>query len=97
MVQGTYKKNSNTFKFQRMCPFSTVKIKKLKFKNRHCLQKYVNQSFPITGKQKEIYCQNFSGFGTHESDYYVVKFWQKSGASLFFERERVKPFSFLLV
>ena len=74
MNGASYKKNSNTFKFQRMRTFSTVRIKKIKkFKMCTVKKKYVNQSFPHNSKTKRDIAKISSVLKPMKSDYNVIK------------------------
>ena len=44
----------------------------------HCSKKYVNKSFPHNSKTKRDIAKISAVLKPMKSDYYVVKFWQKS-------------------
>ena len=55
-----------------------------------CLKKFVNQSFPHNSKTKRDIAKISAVLKPMKSDYFVVKFWQKSEQVYFFGRERVQ-------
>ena len=52
-------------------------------------KKYVNQSFPHNSKTKRDIAKISAVLKPMKSDYYVVKFWQKSEHFYFFGSESV--------
>ena len=56
----------------------------------HRKKKYVNKSFPLNSKTKRDITKISVVLKPLKSDYYVVKFWQKSEHFYFFGTERVK-------
>ena len=58
----------------------------------HCKKKILNQSFPHNSRKKRDIAKISAVLKPMKSDYYVVKFWQKSEHFYFLGTERVKKY-----